>query len=118
MIPAGVSGVPALAVGGACVFLLFSAIWAHYRFADFDRLPRQFGFTLKPNSYAPRWVMVWILPAFLMATLAFVAFLPAFVSPEHINGDPELGPIIASLGVVGAQIFTLWLLNRWAKEQG
>lgn len=117
MIPGGFSGAPALAVGGACVFLLLSAVWAHYRFADFDRLPRQFGFTLKPNSYAPAWVMVWMLPAFLLATLAFVVALPTFLPPERINGDPETGAIIASLGVVSAQIFTLWLLNRWANGQ-
>ena len=118
MIPGGVSGAPALAVGGACLFLLLSAIWAHYRFADFDRLPRQFGFTLKPNSYAPAWVMVWLLPGFLMATLVFVLVLPAFVSPAHINGAPELGPILASAIVVGAQVFTLLLLYRWANWQG
>ena len=118
MIPGGVSGAPALAVGGACLFLLLSAIWAHYRFADFNRLPRQFGFSLKPNAYAPRWVMVWMLPAFLMATLVFVVLLPAFVPPERINGDPETGPIIASAVIAGAQLLTLWLLNRWANGQG
>lgn len=101
----------------AVALLLGSAIWAHYRFAEYDRLPRQFGFTLKPNAYAPAWVMIWVMPAFLIATLAFVVALPAFVPPEHINGDPETGAIFASAAVVGAQLFTLWLLTRWAKGQ-
>ncbi|MEO0419514.1 MAG: hypothetical protein AAF249_11655 [Pseudomonadota bacterium] len=109
---------PALmAFSFAVVLLLASAIWAHYRFADYDRLPRQFGFSLKPNSYAPSWVMVWMLPGFLIATLAFVALLPAFVSPEHVNGEPEVGVVFASVVCVAAQGLTLWLLTRWANQQ-
>lgn len=107
-----------LVAGAACLILIASAVWAHYRFADYDRLPRQFGLTLKPNAYAPSWVMVWLLPGILMATLVFVALLPLFVPEEHINGDPETGLLIASAAVVGAQLFTLWLLTRWAKGQG
>ena len=106
-----------LSAGAACLFLLASAIWAHYRFADYDRLPRQFGLSLKPNSYAPSWVMVWLLPGFLIATLALLVFLPDFVPPERINGDPKIGVVIASAAVVGAQAFTLWLLTRWANQQ-
>lgn len=112
-----VAGGSTLFASAACLIILASAIWAHYRFADFDRLPRQFGLTLKPTSYGPRWVMVWLLPAILVGTLALVVVLPAFVPPERINGEPETGVLIASVVVVGAQVFTLGLLTRWANGQ-
>ena len=106
-----------LVAGVACLILIASAVWAHYRFANYDRLPRQFGLTLKSNAFAPNWVMVWLLPGILIASLVFVAFLPSFVPEERINGDPETGLLIASVAVVGAQLFTLWLLTRWANRQ-
>ena len=101
----------------AVVVLLASAIWAHYRFADYHRLPRQFGLTLKPTSYGPAWLMTWFLPLMLIGVLIFAAALPTFVPPEQINGDPEIGVIIASAICVAAQGFTLWLLTRWANAQ-
>ncbi|MEM7703790.1 MAG: hypothetical protein AAF251_17775 [Pseudomonadota bacterium] len=106
-----------LSAGAACLFLLASAIWAHYRFAHFDRLPRQFGLTLKPTSYAPSWVMIWLVPLLLIASLIVIAFLPSFVPPEHINGDPKHGLMIASAVMAATQVWILWLLTRWANQQ-
>jgi len=98
----------------SCLIILACSIWAHYRFADYDRLPRQFGLTLKPTAYGPRWMMVWMPPAILIGSLALIVALPAVVPPQHINGDPETGVLIAAPVMVAAQIFILWLLTRWA----
>ena len=56
-----VSGGPLLLAAVTCLFLIASALWAERRFAGYDRLPRQFGFTLKPTSYGPRWVIIWLV---------------------------------------------------------
>jgi hypothetical protein len=108
---------PLWVAGAACLIILACAVWAHYRFSDYDRLPRQFGFALKPTSYAPSWVMIWLLPASLVAILVFIVLLPSFVPREHINGDPATGVMIASIVLAGVQVFTLWLLTRWANGQ-
>lgn len=118
MMPLGVSGPAVLAAGIAAAILLASAIWAHYRFSRYEKLPRQFGLTLKPQSYGPPWLIIWFMPSMLIATLALVVLLPSFVRPENINGDPSLGAIIASVVTVSAQGFVLWLVTRWANEQG
>ncbi len=111
------SGAAYACVALACFLIAGSAVWANQRFAGFERLPRQFGATLKPRAYAPRWVMVWLMPALLVGVLCFIAALFAFLPPEHVNGDPSLGLILASSGLVGAQGFSLWLLTRWANGQ-
>ncbi|MDJ0978903.1 MAG: hypothetical protein QNI87_10230 [Erythrobacter sp.] len=110
--PALVSVIIAFAV------LLGSSIWAHHRFAAHDRLPRHFGPSLKPTAYGPRWLVIWLPPAILVLALALIALLRAVVPPRYVEGDPSLGVIIASVATVGAQGFILWLLTRWAREQG
>ena len=101
----------------ACFCILGSAGWANHRFAGFEKLPRQFGLTLKPRAFGPRWLVVWGVPALLVAMLGLIAMMPALVPPEHINGDPSHGLIIASAVSVSAQGFILWLLTRWANGQ-
>ena len=101
----------------ASMILIASALWAEWRFAAYDRLPRQFGFTLKPTSYGPRWLIIWLTPVLLIAVLGLLVFLPGIVPPEMINGDPDDGVKIASVALVGAQAFILWLLVRWANGQ-
>lgn len=111
------SGAAALFVGAAVTFLLGSALWAHYRFADYDQLPRQFSASLKPVAYGPPWIVIWLTPLIMIAALVLILALPAFVPPQFINGDPVVGAIIASVATVTAQGFILWLLARWARGQ-
>ena len=113
-----VSGGPLLLAGAACLFLILSAFWAERRFASYQRLPRQFGFTLKPTSYGPRWVMTVFVPLILISAIALAVFAPAIFPPENINGDPANGVVIASFVTVGAQVFILWLLVRWSRDEG
>lgn len=101
----------------ACFIIMGSAVWASHRFAGFRKLPRQFGLTLKPRAFAPRWLMVWGVPLFLTVMLALVAVMPALLTPEQINENPSHRVIIASAVTVSAQGFILWLLNRWANGQ-
>jgi hypothetical protein len=105
---------PLWVAGIACLAVLASAFWAHFRFAGYDRLPRQFGFTLKPTSYAPGWVMIWLFPALLVGVLGAIALLVVLIPREQINGDPAGGLIIASIVTISVQVLTLWLLTRWA----
>ncbi|EAQ29163.1 hypothetical protein NAP1_00285 [Erythrobacter sp. NAP1] len=113
-----VSGGPLLLAAVTCLFLIASAFWAERRFAGYDRLPRQFGFTLKPTSYGPRWLIIWLVPAVIIGAIALAVFTPALFPPESIRGEPGTGVVIASLVGAAAQVFILWLLVRWANEQG
>lgn len=110
-------GVADWSVGVAIILLLGSSIWAHYRFADFEQLPRQFGPNLEPTAYGPRWLMIWLTPAIFVALLGLVLVLPRVVPPAYVNGDPKAGAVIASAGLVAAQGFILWLLVRWTRTQ-
>ncbi len=112
-----VSGDALLVAAAACLFLIASAIWAEVRFAGYQRLPRQFGLTLKPKAYGPRWLIIWLVPALFIMTLGMIVFLPDYLPPENINGDPNTGVIFASGAIVAAQVFVLWLLVRWANSQ-
>lgn len=101
----------------AIALIIGSAIWAHYRFARFDRLPAQYGARLEPNWFAPAWVVIWGLPVSFVGVLALVCWLVLALPPEQVNGDPALGIIIVSVATVGVQAFTLWLTARWARTQ-
>ncbi|AWW73867.1 hypothetical protein CD351_05445 [Erythrobacter sp. KY5] len=113
-----VSGGPLLLAAVVCLFLLASAFWAERRFAGYDRLPRQFGFTLKAIAYGPRWVIIWFVPLIIIAAIALAVFAPAIFPSENIRGEPGTGVVIASLVGAAAQVFILWLLVRWANGQG
>jgi len=107
--------ISAIAAG---VIVIASAIWAEYRFRDFDKLPAHFGPTLKPTWYAPRFVMVWVVPASLIGVLGFVSWLVWTLPRDQINGDPVTGIVIGSAAIVASQGLILWLLTRWARQQG
>ena len=113
-----ISGEALLLAGISCLILIALAVWADRRFAGYDRLPRQFGFTGKATAYGPRWVIIWVLPVMFVGMLLMFAFLPGILPPENVNGDPDTGLKIASLVLPCSQIFVLWLLVRWARGQG
>lgn len=107
-----VSSAACIVAAAACFFLAASAVWANHRFADFETLPRQFGPTLQPKAYGPRWMMIWAVPATMIGMLCLLIALPNLVPPENFHGDASLGVMIAGPITVSAQVFILWLLTR------
>lgn len=61
--------------------------------------------------------MVWGVPFGMVAILWVLLILPVLVPEQYLNGDPALGVVIASPIMMGAQVFTLFLLTRWARKQ-
>ena len=103
--------------GAVWLLLIASSVWAKYRFAEFDRLPRQFDASLKPTAYSPTWLMVWLTPVIFVAINGFIFALSIFVPAEYLVGDPDAGVIGASLTLIGSQALILWLLASWARKQ-
>ena len=97
--------------------LIGSGVWASRRYARFDQLPGHYDFGGRPTRMQSRRLMVWMLPVLFSLTLAAISLVPMLVPPNLVNGDPMIGVIIAGLGLVGAQVFVLWLTERWARSQ-
>lgn len=95
--------------------LLASGAWANRRYARFERLPSHFGITGKADAYAPRGTMAWLLPLLFSAALIAIAVFVAVLPREMQNGDPLVGVMVGGSGLAGAQLFVLWLTERWAR---
>ena len=100
------------------VALMLSGVWASNRFASFDKLPSHFDLRGKADRFAPRGVMVWMLP--VLFSLMLVGTAAAFLLvPQHMqNGDQVPGVIFSGCVLVAAQVFVLWLTVRWAQGEG
>jgi hypothetical protein len=96
---------------------LWSGFWASRRYARFEKLPAHFGISGKADSYAPRRVMSWLLPIAFSAVLVAIAILMILIPAEFRNGDPLPGVLVAGAGLLGGQVFVLWLTERWVREQ-
>ena len=97
--------------------LLGSGAWASRRYAGFDQLPSHFGLTGKADSFASRRVMTWLVPVLFSVVLVAIGTLSIAIPAEMRNGDPVVGTLVGGVGLVGAQIFLLWLTERWVREQ-
>jgi hypothetical protein len=96
--------------------LLASAMWADGRYRGYDRLPMHFDWRGKADGFGPRKVIVWLVPGIFAVTLAAIAAMLIWVPREMQNGDPSVGIVVATLAMIGGQAFTLWLLERWVRE--
>jgi len=80
------------------------------------RVPMQFGLKLEPNYYGPRWVAIWLVPAFQLAT---VAFLLACVWLRLPMQGSLLGTnCVVAVACAVAQGLFYALLRRWRQRQG
>ena len=97
--------------------LLLSGLWASRRYARFERLPGHYDMAGNPTRMAPRHTTVWMLPIiFSLVLLAIVTF--TIVLPrEMLNGDPAIGAFVGGVCLSGAQVFVLWITERWALRQ-
>jgi len=108
----------ALSVASLSVLaLLISAYWTDRRFANFEKLPRQYGLTGEPTAFASRKAMAWGIPLFLIAMLVVMAAATILAPSESANGDPWLNLTMSSVIMLAAQGLVMWLHTRWAAGQ-
>ena len=70
-----------------------------------DRVATQWGLDGRPNWYAPKWLALWGMVAFMLALRLFI-WLAATYTPQHVHGV-ELGILIMSVGIPAAHLYTL-----------
>jgi hypothetical protein len=70
-----------------------------------DRVAMQWGLHGRPNWYAPKWLALWGMVAFMLALRLFM-WLAATYTPQHVHGV-ELGILIMSVGIPAAHLYTL-----------
>jgi len=97
--------------------LLLSGVWASRRFAEYEKLPSHFNIRGEADRFAPRVVMVWMLPVLFSAMLLGIAAAVPVIPQDLQNGDPVSGILISGVLLIGAQLLVLWLTVRWARSQ-
>lgn len=97
--------------------LLLSGFWASRRYARFEELPGHYDIVGNPTRMAPRRTMVWMLPALFSFFLLAIAIFAPLIPRELQNGDPAIGVLFGGASSVAAQLFILWLTERWARRQ-
>ncbi len=99
------------------VALLLSGVWAHRRFDGYSQLPSHFNIRGEADRFAPRGVMVWLLPVMFSMMLLGIAAAFEYIPQEMQNGDPSTGVLITGFTVLGGQALVLWLTVRWARGE-
>ncbi|MBU1253436.1 hypothetical protein Q9K01_03295 [Qipengyuania sp. DY56-A-20] len=97
--------------------LLLSGLWAGRRYARFEQLPGHYDIAGNPTRMAPRRTMVWMLPMLFSLVLLTIATFTALIPREMQNGEPAIGALFGGVSLVAAQMFVLWLTERWARRQ-
>jgi hypothetical protein len=70
-----------------------------------DRVAMQWGPNGEPTWYAPKWLAIWGMIAFMAAVRLFI-WLASTYAPKHVHGA-ELGIVIFSLIAAGSHLFVL-----------
>ncbi|MEL6530323.1 MAG: DUF1648 domain-containing protein [Pseudomonadota bacterium] len=108
----------ALVVAAVAICLLvLSGLWAERRFRRFDQLPAHFDFAGRATRMASRSFVVWLAPSIFIAILGLTVFLAYAMPADQLNGDPGEAIVYSSVIILGAQIFVLWLIDRWSRRQ-
>lgn len=74
-------------------------------------MPIHWGIDLKPDSFAPRWVAISMMPGLQLAMLGLMVLLPRLHLPTH--GDPRIASWMLGLVLPCAQVLFFVLLRRW-----
>lgn len=99
------------------VVLLLSGVWAHRRFEGYSELPSHFNLRGEADRFAPRSVMVWLLPVMFSVLLLSIAAAVEYIPQEMQNGDPRTGILISGFTLLGGQALVLWLTVRWSRGE-
>lgn len=70
-----------------------------------DCVAMQWGSNGEPTWYAPKWLVMWGMIAFMVAVRLFI-WLASTYAPQHVHGV-ELGIVIFSLIAAGSHLFVL-----------
>jgi len=70
-----------------------------------ERVAMQWGPNGEPTWYAPKWLAMWGMIAFMAAVRLFI-WLASTYAPQHVHGA-ELGIVIFSLITAGSHLFVL-----------
>lgn len=70
-----------------------------------ERVAMQWGPNGEPTWYAPKWLAMWGMIAFMAAVRLFI-WLAWTYAPKHVHGA-ELGIVIFSLIAAGSHLFIL-----------
>lgn len=105
-----------LTAAAGLVLLLTSALWANRRYRRFDRLPTHFDIRGNADAIGSRNVVIWLLPTVFAVMLSAICGMFMLVPAEAQNGDPVIGMIFAAIGLVAAQLFILFLTERWVRK--
>ena len=96
-------------------FLVASAIWGSKRFRHYREVPAHFDIRGRATRTAPREYVIWSITAVFAALILGIVALVSIFPREAIQGDPNSAIVIASSAVFAAQLFILWLIERWAR---
>ncbi|MFK4487729.1 hypothetical protein [Bradyrhizobium sp. USDA 336] len=69
------------------------------------RVAMQWSSSGEPTWYAPKWLAMWGMIAFMAAVRLFI-LLASTYAPQHVHGA-ELGIVIFSLIAAGSHLFVL-----------
>lgn len=70
-----------------------------------ERVAVQWGRNGEPTWYAPRWLAMWGMVAFMVAVRLFI-WLASTYAPQRVHGV-ELGIVIFSVIAAGSHLFVL-----------
>ena len=79
------------------------------------RVAMQWGFDDRPTWYAPKWVALWGMAAFMLAIRLFIWLAPTY-APQTAH-QAELGIVGFSVVVTAAHIFVLKMAEEAAKDR-
>ncbi|PWE78689.1 hypothetical protein XF30_19985 [Bradyrhizobium sp. SUTN9-2] len=97
--------VPADYVFGFAIAVVIGAnLYLGPRIAS-ERVAMQWGPSGEPAWYAPKWLAMWGMIAFMAAVRLFI-WLASTYAPQHVHGA-ELGIVIFSLIAAGSHLFVL-----------
>jgi hypothetical protein len=75
-----------------------------------ERVAMQWRSDGTPTWYAPKWVALWGMTAFMLG-VRFMIWLASAYAPQHVHGA-ELGIVLFSVGGTAVHIFVLRQAQR------
>jgi hypothetical protein len=107
---------PADCVFGAAIALVVGSNFYFGPLIKGERVAMQWGFNDRPTWYAPKWVALWGMVAFMLAFRLFVWLASTYV-PQSLH-QAELGIAGFSVVVTAAHIFVLKMAEEAAEDCG
>ncbi|MEM7780067.1 MAG: hypothetical protein AAF697_06735 [Pseudomonadota bacterium] len=104
-------------VCASVLILLASGWWTDRRYRGFTMIPAHYDVRGRATRMAPRRTMAWTLPVLFSCLLVILTFVVAAAPDAYSDGSPLMWALINSVTLIGAQVFVLWLLARWARSQ-